>query len=378
LKVGYLRFTQGMDISFLDGSAGTKAVELRLGILEGLVQLGHTPVILNDVPKGQGRFLAGGIIDGYDYGFLGKCSYSPTAVPELDLLLVEGSVDNIQFGLRQIQRFVEVLRQYGGPAVVYHHGDQNCSVPIGEIKRAVESGPADDPHKVLYRNVFQGIPWRPKQWSLWTPGDPDKLAGLTSARRGYHLIPDEQRRYIPLGYSRQFDAPREKWEHRADLVYVGAERNGTRRSRIEDIYCGKECWKCAATPLSRLLFGGWDNPLYGFDYRGFVPGFGLVYSLLPMAQATVAITDDWFVNQGMITTRVIQGPRAGLLTLADRRMKPNILHYLPEDNLVDTHEEVHEKIEWWKKQNGRQQKNFLEYQQERLQTWEEILAGVLM
>lgn len=378
MRVGYLRFTQGFDVSFIDGSAGTKAVELRLGILEGLVQLGHTPIILNEIPKGQGRFLAGGIIDGYNYDFLAKCEYLPAGHTGLDLLLVEGSVDNIQFGLKPIQRFVDVLREYGGPAVAYHHGDQNCSVPIGEIKRAVENGPTEAPEKVLYRNVFQGIPWRPRQWRLWTPGDPDKLAGLTSARRGYNLIPDERRYYVPLGYSAEFDRPREEWAGKADLIYVGAERNGTRRSQIETLYLGHDCSRCKSKPLSRILYGGWDNPLTGFDYRGFVPGFGLVYSLLPMGEATVAVTDDWFINQGMITTRIIQGPRAGILTLADRRMKPNILHYLPEDNLVDSHEEVHSKLDWWATKNKKQKKDYLEYQKSMLKPWREILDGLLI
>lgn len=371
MRVGVMRFSQNFDVDFLEGSAGTKAVELRLGILEGLVESGHQPFILNEVPRDQQQILRGPEKDGYDYRFMTKCVYTPTTLPDLDLIIVEGSVDNLHFGLEQIYRFAQVFRDYDGPAVVYHHGDQNCSVPIGEIKRAEEHGPKGE--KVHYWNVFHGIPWRPEQWSLWTPGYPSRLAALGSERRGYHYIDSSRFKRVPIGYSPTFDNARNvgtTWD-KVELVYVGAERSNSRVQRLQELYVGDDCNSCR-----RLLYGNWNDPPAGFDYRGFVPGFGMVYSLLPQAVSTICVTDRWFVEQGMVTTRVVQGIRAGLLTLVDGQAEGYMQDYLPSgDFFINTHEDFHNRLTALSKVGS--MNAFLEWQSTKLRTWADIMDEVI-
>lgn len=362
-----MRFTQDFGIDFLEASAGTKAVELRLGILEGLVELGHRPLILNRVPKQHLPLLDGGEKDGYNYSFLENCEYYPDEIPdELDMVIVEGSVDNVQFGEEGISRFAEVLKKFDGRAVVYHHGDQNCSVPIGEIKRAEENGPREN-GKSHYWNILAGVPWRPEQWELWTPGNPQRLSSLPSERRGYQYISAGKRRQFKIGFSEQFDRPRNdqiSWDP-AELIYVGAERSSSRLERLRALYGEGDCCK-------RLLYGSWSFTPSGWDYRGFVPGFGMVYSLLPQAVSTISVTDSWFNAQEMVTTRIVQGIRAGSLTLADAQMDPWILDYLPsKDFLVSSHEGVHEKLNSFNKIEDK--KSFFEWQANKLEPWRDIL-----
>jgi hypothetical protein len=78
----------------------------------------------------------------------------------------------------------------------------------------------------------------------------------------------------------------------------------------------------------------------------------------------------------MITTRVIQGIRAGLLTLADRRMKPWILDYLPEEHLIDNHLELHKKLKWWALLSQGEKRMYLKRtQDDHIEPWSKILAG---
>lgn len=375
MKIGLMRASQAYDIDWIYGSAASKAVELRLGILEGLVNLGHQVVILSDIPKSQLYLLRPENYRypektmGYNYSFMKGVTYEPETFPEnIDLIIIEGSIDNVHFGINQLKRMANILQQYSGPCVIFHHGDQNCSVPIGEIKRAQELGPKEG-SEFNYRNVFQGVPWRPEQWHLWTPGNPHSLVNLPSARRGYNFIPKENVKQITLGYSPTFDTPRNsaiEWD-KAELVYVGDQRSPDRTERMAKLY-GNTCEHC-----DTLLFGEWKDIPENFNYRGFVPGFGIVYSLLATAEGSITVVREWCTRFELPTTRTIQTIRAGLITFCDKQEQSYMTKYLNPFYFINSHEEYHEKVNAVHKGLG----DNLEFQKSYLKPWTETLSEVL-
>lgn len=375
-----MRASQNFDIDWVFGSASSKAVELRLGWLEALVTLGHTPVILNNLNSRDEKLFNESITDlrgktYYDYGFLSAVEYSPREIGELDVVFVEGSIDNVHFGSTQFRRLAEVITKFSGPIIIFHHGDQNCSVPIGEIRKSYERTEQVDSTKSLnFGTIFKDTPWRPEQWGLWTPGQPDLLINLPSTRRGYNLIDKNKIRQISLGYSPTFDVRRNpdiKWNPKATFVYVGDERSPDKISRMESLY-GSNCEEC-----STILYGEWKNVPKNFDYRGFIPGFGLVYSLLPQATSSITVVREWCTRFKLPTTRTIQTIRAGLLTFIDSAEKDYMKEYIDEFFFIDSHEEYHEKIKVVNLlKSGLNEA--IEYQNSLLKTWEEILGEALV
>ena len=371
MKIGLLRFTQNFDIDFVWGSAGSKGVEIRLGLIEALVSLGHEPHILNRLPKEQEKLiLAPGEYNGYDYKFMQFVGYTySNPIPELDMIIVEGSVDNIHFGLEQVQRFADVVKQFEGPIIILHHGDQYCSVPIGEILRSKES--EFDPTKISYAKFFHDVPWRPEQWGMWSVADPDLLLANKSVRRGYHLINRDNIKRLKIGYSPTFDVPRNTdlhWDNRHTFVYIGDERSDEKIDRMEELY-GSDCPSCRT-----ILYGNWKNRIpKNFDYRGYIPGFGLVYSLLNQADNAITIHREWCTEYKIPTTRTIQTMRARLFTMCDSEEKEYMNDYLPDHHFVNSHDDVHKLIDsdYFYYEIGRDQ------QDHKLQRWDSIIYRMI-
>jgi len=367
MHIGYARFTQRCDIDFFTASSDTLGTELRVGLIEAFVQLGHKVTVLSHVPEDQvWLFERPDSHPIYDYRFLNSVAYQPAGqLPDdLDILFMEGSVDNVKFGGKNLERFVELMHMTQGLCcIAYHHGGPGMCVPLGSMyEYGRQDGNPSYSHLNL-RNLFKGIHRNSNRWFLWTHAiDADSFAKKVGKRPGY-AKECEKAIFLPIGYSANFDRPLVETDHSVDLIYVGREKTGYRTERLVQLYGQDSCCK-------RLLYGNWKHPPPGWLYGGMIPGHGKVYMLLPQAKATIHISDKWFYERGLLTTRIVEGIRAGIANFVDAEYHgAEVLLGEGSAAFITNHEEIHQHLPYYRE--------IAEVQKKRLQTWDVIVAKAL-
>ncbi len=365
-----MRYSMGVELDFINASAKALGTEIRLGILEGLLQLGHEVTVLSTIPKKHLHILDG-IGSGYNYKIFKNLKYESIKVPKMDLLLIESSVANVFFAQRNIERLIQVMLEYDGPICYYHHADQLSSFPLGAMIDGERSN-FEETENPSYRNIFkeldkQGVV-KDRQFILLTHAVPKFLKKRMNTNRFRYSRFDKSVR-MPVGYSEIFDNPHSIIpikKRKYDLVYIGKEKSNVRTKRIINLYGGDDC--------SRLLYGNWNNIPDGFNYKGYVEGHGKVYSedLWGWAKASIVTADSWFTDIGMMTTRMIQSIRSQCLTLIDNNFLRSD-QFLGKEYVVNNHEDVHRFLDM----SNKHLKEEIEQQQYRIHEWSIILEFAL-
>lgn len=363
MKIGFCRYSQACDIDFYNASAKLLGTELRVGILEALVKLGHEVIILSHVPKSQ-QWLFDGEHPIYEYDWLKKVHYMPEGIPDkLDLFIVENSTTNAFYGGENLTRFAELLKGlHDTHCVVYQHADVTdaVAVPLSRIYNAVADPNLAD---VNLKNIFGGTELNGNTWTIWSHADNhEAVLGAKGNNVSYGKW-TEKHVHFPLGYSENFDRPLAQIpeSEMVDLIYIGGEKSGLRTKYLEELGGTDNCCK-------RILFGNWKNPPKGWYYGGPIEGHGRAYAFLPLGKATISVSDKWIYESGQLTTRLTMAIRAGIMSFADARWR-NLDRILGPAAIISNHEQIHEYLPRWREVN--------ESQQLRLKSWTTIYESVL-
>lgn len=366
MKVGFCRYSQACDIDFYNASNKLLGCELRVGLLEALVQLGHQVVLFSHVPVSQQwLFSCPELHPIYDYSWIKNVSYQPEGPPpeDLDLFIVENSTTNAHYGGENLLRFAEIIRQlHNTKCVVYQHADISdaVAVPLNRIYNATPDANLSD---VNLKNIFGGTEMNDNEWVIWSHANSDaEVLGAKGNNVSYgHFT--QKHIYMPLGYSDNFDRPLAiiPEEDKLDLIYIGGEKSEIRTNRLKELAGTDKCCR-------RILFGHWKNPLDGWYYGGPVEGHGRAYSFLPQAKATVSVSDKWIYKAGMLTSRLTMAMRGGIISFADHQWN-NLDAILGPGAIIESHEQIHEFLPKYRE--------ISEAQRERLSTWDNIYQDVL-
>lgn len=371
MRIGIARFSQRFDVDFYTGSASALGTDLRVQMMEGLVALGHQLFILSEVPESQ-QWLFKNTVEHpfYDYSWMKGVQYSPGEVPKegLDILIVECSTTNARFGGANLKIFGDLIRQlHDTRCVVYQHGDlsSEIGVALGEMYRhGSDTYKPDLENPIHFRDFFYDVRPQGNTWQIWahTP-TPEVILADKRARSNYvnHCL---KAHYLPIGRSKNYDRPL-TWSNREiDIVYIGREKSPARTKRLIELAGGD------ATCCKRLLYGKWSNPPDGWYYGGFVEGHGRVYELLPKAKCTINISDKWFYDTGMLTTRLVQGGSAGTAGFVDAQWQSALsTGMFGPASMINSHDDIHAMI-------GRYEE-VAEAQRANLHEWEGNLGPVL-
>ena len=365
-----MRYSMGVELDFINASAKALGTEIRLGILEGLLQLGHQVTVLSTIPKKHLHILDGKG-EKFDYSIFANLKYEPIKIPKMDLLLIESSVANVFFAQRNIERLIQIMLKYHGPICYYHHADQLSSFPLGAMMDGERSG-FEKTKGISYKNIFKEVARDAsidRRFILMTHARPKLLKKKMDTNRFRYSRFDQSIR-IPVGYSSTFDHPDKIIpisRRDYDLIYIGKEKSNVRTKRIINLY--GEDYGC-----QRRLYGHWKTPPLCFSYGGYIPGHGKVYSdnMWGNSRASIVTADSWFTEIGMMTTRMIQSIRSHCLTLIDSNFfRPD--EYIGSEYVVSNHEDVHKFLDMNSKQLGKE----ITEQQFRISTWKDILESAI-
>lgn len=401
MKIGYIRQNQPVELDFWNASASNLGTELRNGILEAFLQLGHEVTIYSPISKKHLHVL-NGEGEGFDYELFKNLKYDPDGLPsDLDLLFIEAASTASIYTYNAtdkkakpyMERTFEVVGAHTGRTVVYQHGNYLLGFPFGEVGKPTD-GLADNNIKVIIQkaNVFTNG----KTWEIWHHAT-DNEAFLTQMGRVQRLSYDKAvkemgvvSRYIPMAYSQNFDilSPPPK-NPKYDLIYVGSSRDANRQKKLAAFYANLDWYDlkvkvigdwsevCGfATPWNKHNFVPQEH--MGIEFAGRIGGHGEVYSFYDEALATVQITDSQFEKEGMITTRVIQAIRSGVVLFSDRAI-PGMADYVGEDMLFDSwkNEEFVQRLLEIKRMPYEERCALVESQRARLKRWVDVLPEAL-
>lgn len=365
MKIGFARYSQACDIDFYNASAKLLGCELRVGLLEALVQLGHEVVILSKVPDNQTwLFEHPELHPIYNYQWMDHVEYSPVEIPDdLDLFVVENSTTNALYGGDNLLRTRDLLQGiHDTRCVVYQHGDISdaIAVPFNRIFDAV-ADPSLAPENL--KNVFAGTQLNGNTWAIWSHANNETMILGSKGNNVSYGNWTKKHVGFPLGYSQNFDRPLVDIHEndKVDLVYIGGEKSALRSERLLELAGTGPC-------CSRIMFGRWQHPPDGWYYAGPVEGHGRAYAFLPLGKATICVSDKWMYKSGQLTSRISMGIAAGVATFADKNWS-NLDSMLGPAAQIESHEQIHEYLPHWR--------DIVAMQQERLQPWHQIYSTVL-
>ncbi len=333
-----MRYSQSFHLDFAKGSAKMLGTELRAGIIDALLRLGHEVIVMSVIARDHLHVLQG-VGKGFDYSAFKSLTYRPGTVPKIDLLIIEGSTTNVMYGGEAILRTRDILKKYDGPVAFYHHSDASMGMPLGAIIDGEGSNfkGISKLHHMNYKRIFKGVGLKGK-WTLLTHADTDLLtATMDNNRHRYSAFDNAVR--IPLGYSHTFDRVKKiisfrERKHR--LVYIGKQKTDYRSERMFHLYGEKDVG----------LFGNWKAYPRHWKYYGFVPGHGNLYlqRLYQFGKASIVTGDKFFLEHGMMTTRFVESIRSGTIVFVDEQFKdadmyvaPRMIISNPEDTEMIDH-----------------------------------------
>jgi hypothetical protein len=370
MHIGFMRMTMNLELDYSVASGKILGTELRLGIVEALLQLGHKITILNELKPVSQKILTGvGPNDYWDYSLFRHIKYSPIKIPKkLDLIFIECSSANILFGRKGLARMKEVLSNYSGKVVYYQHSDALCSLPLGAMCDG-EATNFQDTEGISYKNFFKGMRFDDKEWILITHAIPELISNrIPNNRYRYSLF--DKRIHLPLGYSANFDqvVKESNIKDRPNkLIYIGHEKSAPRLRRMKELY-GNGC-------CSTVVFGNWKNPPPEYKYGWFIPRQGEIYTrgyYSRVAKGSIVIGDTFHTDTGMMPSRLVQSIRSKCLTLIDGEFI-NAKDVLNKEFIVNKHADVHK----WFELKSRTLKRAICYQQGEIKQWVYLLSPVM-
>lgn len=368
LHIGYLRYSQSIFLDYLEASAASGGAETRLGIIEAFLQLGHKVTILSKLAKknehilkGKGKF--------FDYSIFRKLRYSPDRIPsDMDLLFIENAVGNIFFASGNIARLIDIFNKYSGKVVYYHAADMLSCFPLGAMLDG-ERTDFQKTEKISFKNIFKGMSFEDKQYTLLTHAIPELLVKKQDTNR-FRYSRFDHSIGIPMGYSPNFDRVtrvRPISKRRYDSIYIGNQKSAVRTRRLVALYGEDDCCK-------RILYGKWKEPLAGFDYKGEFLGHGKIYSTRVYQRGIVSVKtgDSWYTDIGMIAARGKEAARSWNLTLVDSSYV-NANEIFGPDFVIHDHGGLHE----WLDASDDVIMDAIKEQRRSLQPWSKLMEETL-
>ena len=369
MRIGFMRLSMNLELDYSQSSGKILGTELRLGVLEALLQLGHRIVILNEL-KPVSQAILKGPKDYWDYSIFSKIKYSPIKIPKnLDLLFIECSSANVLFGGKTLARVKEVLCNYSGKVVYYQHSDALCSLPLGAMYDG-EGTNFEPTENISYKNYFKGMNFKDKKWILLTHAIPELISNrIPNNRYRYSLF--DKRIPLKLGYSSNFDRPKSYSpirERPFRLIYIGHEKSSVRLKRMKELYGEDKCRK--------VLFGNWENVPDNYTFGGFIAPQGNIYKrsyYSKLSKASIVIGDSFHTDTGMIPSRLMQSIRSECLTLIDGNFINASETMLDDQWVVNNHQEVHD----WVRSGHKKIEEAIMSQQRIIKPWKKLLEPAM-
>lgn len=388
MKIAYCRFNQPTDLDYALGSVSSLGTELRVGIMEAMVELGHDVTVVSYVPAKQHHVFSGKSVGDFDNSWMTALKYNLDAdIQDYDLLFVETAAGNSMYSFTKdgqeksfVGHFADVLRRSQGvPILVYQHGPKNLSFPFSRLSCLLEG--IDEAYLETlspnnYRNLFRDIDiWNGYQYTVWHHA-PDKSKFLEVFSNYYGRPEVKISKFVssPMAYSPRYDKlykPRKYENVDYDLVFVGATSTPWRIERVKRFYDSK--WYD-----SRVVGKGWDEVdfQHGVDTPGRVGFHGDAQKLYLDGQACVLIAGDDLSRCGLATTRHIQTIRGGTFTMIDDAIY-NPKHFMGTDEfVVEDDNDVMDMLEEYC-DDYRKLVEVVRYQRSLLQRWADVLPTVL-
>jgi hypothetical protein len=193
-----------------------------------------------------------------------------------------------------------------------------------------------------------------------------------------------------MAYSPNFDILSEPPKNpKYDLIYIGSSRDANRQQKLMAFYSDLDWFDLKVKVIgdwSRVeaFSAPWNKDNFvpqeyrGIEFAGRQGGHGEVYRFYDDALATVQIADSQFEKEGMITTRVAQAIRSGVVLFSDKAI-PGMGDYVGEEMLYDSWktEDFREHLLRVKNMSYEERCAIVASQRARLKRWVDVLPEAL-
>jgi len=372
MKILYCSAWANIELDFLEGSTLMLCTDLRLPIIEALIDMGHE-VSMNPYAKlklpspAQSSLLDGEKLE-FNYDFLNKIAPF-TKLEDYDLLFVEGASSNTAM-TSGWPDLAKLLDNYNGNVLFYQHGDLHyLSFPFGEAMNSTESTSAMHLKNILSHKTVMG-----KKWAIYThASETQEMAKLANTVKCQYEDAEVPIVFTPIGYSKNFDRQQKpkRTPCKYDLLYIGNQKSDNNRE--------KKLFKFLSnTGLNVAVIGNWTHKgmVEGINFLGRLGGHGEIYDFYNDALATIQIGDKGFQQIGMQTTRITQAIMSGTVLFADSEIKGTEKYILP-NNIVDSKERLVDELKKLKAMDQAEVEKLCEQQKSFLKTWHELLPIAL-
>lgn len=390
-RIGYLRFNNSIELDFMSSSVKLRGTEVRLGVLEAMIENGHNVEILTKVRKEDTHLLEGQQQDTFgafkeepdekeiDYDFLSKIDYDPRKreLDDIDVLFIESGPPNTLFSYKSdipdyrmkfgkatpfIWRVFDLIDNFEGHVMYFQH-DLKLGFPFHEATREPTPGVAE---VNLTKMGSQVDFFENKEWTMVSnclnPSAVDEY--YSEYTRFSYDEYDFNWTIIPSAYSENVDLRFEPRDDnlKYDLIYVGAgDRSSYRREKIKKFYQHEEY-------DVGIVGGKWDE--YEEDYmyyHGYVGDHGDVYEIQNWGMATVILGCELFEDAEMMASRIATTVRGGNIVMMDEDLATG--YYVDEEWHVSSKEDVKENIEYLKSLDYEERRQINLDQQKKINKW---------
>lgn len=376
MKIGYVRMNMPLDLDFFKASPTALGTELRLGIIDAMVQQGHEVTILSPVKKSHLHILKGEKTKEFDYSCFKKVKYDHTGYPKQDVLFIEKSVPNTMFRYKVngkdipfVWRTFQLINKHKGHVVYFQEEAAGQSFPFAVQHQELGKGRSEWNLRVMGKKVDF---WKDKTWTILTHYKHHKkwIKSINENRFCYnkyirtHGLKSKQ---IPVCYSAKFDRrflPKKNPQYK--LLYIGNDRDKNRKMKMYKFYDGHK--------FRSNVFGKWKpenvKMFETTDFMGFCSP-GLVTETYNNSYATVQIADREYEEYGLTTNRIVQVIRGGSICFCDKDIQGS-QDYFDDYFLVNSREDLRKKLEEVQNMSYEERKTLNEEQHSKLQTWDSI------
>jgi hypothetical protein len=382
-----MRSNQPTELDYEIASVNSLGTDIRLGVLEGLVEAGHEVTITSFIPEKHMHALRGGSLGNFDNKWMTALNYDLNPdMDKFDYLFIEPAATNSMYSFKRdgvvvpfFTQLMDILKKSQGvPIVIIQHGPNNLEFPLGRMQTLPEKYDQkylDSVSPNNMHNLFKGFDYRDYKWVLWT------FAASTQ-----HIIKNSSNYKIPdlkfyrtvntrLGYSPRYDKRFDVRRISAaeyDLVFVGKVGTTYRGERVQKFYDTDE--------YTSLIVGkDWDTLMWKYRDNITIPGadkyHGNVQSHYEKGLACIVCVSKDLAASGTEVTRVPQVIQSGCLAMCDSAIV-GAERMVGEQFIVKSTEDVCRILdEWTIKQ--RKLDEVVEYQRSLLPTWQSLMDEVL-
>jgi len=393
VKIAYMRSNQPTELDYEIASVNMLGTDIRLGVLEGLIEEGHQVTITSYVPDKHRHALRGESLGNFDNKWMTMLKYDLNPdMDKFDYIFVEPAAANAMYSYNSgivtefwggltphFKQFANILEKSKGiPIVIIQHGPNSLELPLGRMQSDPNKYGEDYLKSVSpnnMHNIFKGFDYRDHKWILWTFAASSQHVIKNSSNYKLSDLKFYRTVNTRLGYSPRYDKrfePRSIKDALFDLVFVGKVGTAFRGERVQRFYDTDE--------YTSLVVGKeWDTLRWRYKDNITIPGadkhHGNVQSHYEKGLACViCVSKDLAIN-GTEVTRVPQVIQSGCLAMcdnmiagADRMVGSEFIVHKVEDvcRLLDTYTASQDKFN-----------EVVKYQRSLLPTWQSLMSEVL-